>query len=94
MVAVCVHEGSDCTHAASPDAYTADSAQLSQVLEDAIDVASFVEAERNVLALGEAAACEIEGEDGDVAADEEVDDACAGWWEEYASSLQLELPWR
>lgn len=70
MVGVCVHQGSDCSHAAAPNTYTADSAQASQVLENCINVTTFIVAQGNVLAFGEPAAREVESEDSNVPADQ------------------------
>jgi hypothetical protein len=63
-------------------------------LEDGVGVVAFVVAEGDVLAFREAAAGEVEGEDGDVPADEVVDDPLAEWGWGYPSSRQLALPWR
>ena len=73
MVSVCVHQRSDCSHASAPNANAAHSPEAAQIFKDRVNVSSFVEAEGNVFSLRESAACEVESEDCDVAADEVVD---------------------
>ena len=48
MIGVGIHESGDCTHTPAPNADTTDGSYLSQILENKVDVVSFVVAEGDV----------------------------------------------
>lgn len=52
MIGIGVHQGCNSSHAPSPNADAADSAKLSQMLEDAVHIVSLVVPQRDVFALG------------------------------------------
>lgn len=94
MIGIRVHETRHCAHTPPPNPNTTHCLQPPQVLEHAVHIIPLVVAEGDVLALGESAACEIEGEDSHVPTEQVVGESCAGWESEYPSSLQLALAWR
>ena len=77
MIGVGIHESGDCPHTPAPNADTTDGSYLSQILENKVDIVSFVIAEGDVGTFWQSAACEVEGEDGDIPAEEVVDDPLA-----------------
>lgn len=75
MIRVSVHQSSHCSHASTPNSDAAHSSQSSQILEDRVNVTTFIVPQRNVLPFREATTREIEGKDSDVPADQKVNDS-------------------
>jgi hypothetical protein len=69
VIGISIHQSCNSSHASSPNADTAHSAKLSQILEDAVHIVSLVIPQRNVFTLRQPTTCEIEGKNCDVSAE-------------------------